>query len=43
MDKVDKSPVIINYLLLKLNLGKNSPELFELLQAIENSEREEIF
>jgi hypothetical protein len=30
-------------LLLKLNLGKNSSELLELLKAFENTEREEIF
>ena len=39
----DKSPVMINYLLVKLNLGNNSFELFELLQALENTERDEIF
>ena len=39
----DKSPVLINYLLLKLNLGKNSKQLFELLKAIETTEREDIF
>ena len=39
----DKYPVIINYLLLKLNLTGRSAELFELLKAIENTEREEIF
>ena len=39
----DKYPVIINYLLIKLKLTKKSDELFELLKAIENTEREEIF